>query len=76
MRHSELKIKLKKLTIFGKSNCAKLGKFIKGDSGTGYACEFKKGNRTFVSHSRTKKGLKKIMNYYYSKGWGDSKGFY
>lgn len=73
-KNNNYRKKLSKLKIFGKDNCLHLGKFVKGREGSGFVCEFKKGSKTFTMHSRTKSGIRKIMNYYYSKGWKDSLG--
>ena len=58
--------------IFGKRNVHKTGKFRKGMVYSGFHAKFKKGSRIFTMHSRTKQGIRKIMDYYYSKGWKDT----
>jgi hypothetical protein len=66
MKHGNLK------NLFGKPNVHKTGTFKKGWVYSGFHAKFKKGKRIFTMHSKTKSGIRKIMDYYYSKGWKDS----
>ena len=61
-----------KKRLFGKPNVHKTGKFRSGMVYSGFHAKFKKGRKIFTMHSKTKAGIKKIMNYYYSKGWKDT----